>query len=311
MKKILVTGAFGLVGTELVAALQKKYGKDLVVAIGHNKIPADFDGILEKVDIQEKDKLIELVKKHSADTIYHLAGLLSVCGEKNPDLAWEVNLNGLKHVLDVAASERLKVFWPSSIAAFGSTTPRDNTPQHTVLEPTTIYGVTKVSGELLCQYYFKRFGVDVRSLRYPGLNGWKADPGDGTTEYAIHIFYSALKEGKYVCPLRPDTYLPMMYMDDAINGTIQLMEANFAKLTVRTSYNFAGISFSPAELVAEIQKLKPSFKASYEPNRTQAIADSWPKSIDDSLARKDWGWQPEYDLPKMTEAMLENLRRKL
>lgn len=311
MKKILVTGAFGLVGTELIVALQKKHGKDSVIAVGHNKIPENFDGILEKADVSEKEKLAGLVKKYDVGSIYHLAGLLSVGSEKNPDLAWEINLNGLKHVLDLAKEQKLKVFWPSSIAVFGPTTPRENTHQHTVLEPTTIYGVTKVAGELLCQYYFKRYGVDVRSLRYPGLNGWKADPGDGTTEYAIHIFYAALKEGKYVCPLKPETYLPMMYMDDAINGTIKLMEADPSMLMVRTSYNFSGISFSPAELVTQIQKLMPSFIATFQPNHTQAIADSWPRSIDDSEARRDWGWQPEYDLEKMTRDMLENLGNKL
>lgn len=311
MGKILVTGAFGLVGTELVEALQKKYGKENVIAGAHSKKPENFDGVLEDVDVTNKKNLENVVKNHNIDTIYHLAGILSVGSEKNPSLAWEVNLNGLRNVLEVAKDHKVKVFWPSSIAAFGLTTPRENTPQHTVLEPSTIYGVAKVSGELLCQYYFNKYGVDVRSLRYPGLNGWKADPGDGTTEYAIHIFYAALREGKYVSPLKPGTYLPMMYMDDAINGTIKLMEADSSKITIRTSYNFAGISFSPDELVAEIQKLMPEFSATYEPNHTQAIADSWPTSIDDSVARKDWGWQPEFDLAGMTEEMMKNLRVKL
>lgn len=311
MGKILVTGAFGLIGTELVGALQKKYGKENIIAAAHSKVPDNFDGILENADVTNKEELISLVDKHNIDTVYHLAGILSVGSEKNPDLAWKVNLDGLKNVLDVARDKKLKIFWPSSIAAFGPTTPRKDTPQHTSLEPTTIYGVAKVSGELLCQYYYNRYGVDVRSLRYPGINGWKADPGDGTTEYAIHIFYAALREGKYVCPLKPDTYLPMMYMEDAINGTIQLMEADPEKLTVRTSYNFSGISFSPEELVAEIQKLVPNFTATYEPNHTQAIADSWPTSIDDSVARQDWGWKPEFDLQKMTEEMYTNLKKKL
>lgn len=310
MKKILVTGAFGLVGSELLPALQEKYGKENIVAVAHSKVPENFDGLLEKAEVQDKNDLEEIINKHEIGTIYHLAGLLSVGGERNPDLAWEVNLQGLKNVLDVAKNG-IKVFWPSSIAAFGPTTPRENTPQHTVLEPTTIYGTTKVSGELLCQYYFKRYGVDVRSLRYPGLNGWRADPGDGTTEYAIHIFYAAIKHGKYACPLRKDTYLPMMYIDDAIRGTIKLMEENPEKLTVRTSYNFSGISFSPGELVEEIQKLMPEFQVSYAPNHTQAIADSWPKSIDDSQARKDWEWQHEYDLPKMTQTLMDNLRKKI
>lgn len=311
MKKILVTGAFGLVGTELVEALQKKYGEKNIIAAAHSKKPDGFDGILEQVDVTDKKELEVVIKKYDVDIIYHLAGILSVGSEKNPSLAWDVNLNGLKNVLDIARDYSLKVFWPSSIAAFGQTTPKVKTPQHTTLEPTTIYGVAKVSGELLCQYYFKRYKVDVRSLRYPGLIGWKADPGDGTTEYAIHIFYSAIREGKYVCPLKPGTYLPMMYMDDAINGTIGLMEADASRLTVRTSYNFSGISFSPKELVTEIKKLMPEFKVDYQPNHTQAIADSWPKSIDDSVARKDWNWKPEYDLSKMTKAMMDNLQKKL
>lgn len=311
MKKILVTGAFGLVGTELVLELQKRYGKENVIAAAHSKVPDNFDGILEQADVTQEENIIKLVKKHDIGTIYHLAGILSVGSEKNPAAAWEVNLNGLRKVLNVAKDEKLKVFWPSSIAAFGPTTPKENTPQHTSLEPTTIYGVAKVAGELLCQYYFNKYGVDVRSIRYPGLNGWKADPGDGTTEYAIHIFYAAIREGKYVCPLKPGTYLPMMYMEDAINGTIQLMEADAAKLTVRTSYNLSGISFSPDELVAEIKKIVPDFKVTYAPNHTQAIADSWPKTIDDSTARKDWGWQPKYDLSEMTKEMYDNLKKKL
>jgi len=311
MKKILVTGAFGLVGTELVLALQKKYGKENIIAAAHNKVPEKFDGILEQADTTLEENLIKLVKKYNVGTIYHLAGILSVGSEKNPAIAWEVNFNGLKNVLNVAKDEKLKVFWPSSIAVFGPMTPKENTPQHTNLEPTTIYGVAKVAGELLCQYYFNKYGVDVRSIRYPGLNGWKADPGDGTTEYAIHIFYAAIKEGKYVCPLKPGTYLPMMYMDDAINGTIQLMEADPARITIRTAYNLSGISFSPDELVAEIKKLVPNFQVTYEPNHTQEIADSWPKSIDDSEARKDWAWQPKYDLTQMSREMFDNLKKKL
>ncbi len=310
MGKILVTGAFGLVGTELVDALKEKYGKENVVATDVRS-HGDFDGISDELDVTKKEQIEENVKKYGIDTIYHLAGILSVGSEQNPPLAWEVNFNGLKNVLEVAKEHKLKVFWPSSIAAFGLTTPRENTPQHTSLEPTTIYGVAKVSGELLGQYYFNKYGVDFRSLRYPGLLGWKADPGAGTTEYAIHIFYAALKEGKYVNPLREDTRLPMMYLDDAIKGSIDLMEADPSKLSVRTSYNFSSFSFTPAELVAEIQKLIPSFTATYEPNESQAIADSWPTSIDDSAAREDWGWKPAYDLSGMTEEMIKNLRVKL
>jgi len=311
MKKILVTGAFGLVGTELVDALHKKYGKENVIAVAHSKKPQKFEGILEQGDVTEKESIAKIVKKYKIDTIYHLAGILSVGSEKNPSLAWDVNLNGLRNVLDVAKEESLKVFWPSSIAAFGPTTPKENTPQQTVLEPTTIYGIAKVAGELLCQYYFNRYGVDVRSLRYPGLNGWKADPGDGTTEYAIHIFYGAIKEGKYICPLKPGTRLPMMYLDDAINGTIKLMEADPESITIRTSYNFAGISFTPAELVVEIKKLMSKFEVTYVPNSSQVIADSWPKTIDDSKARADWGWKPEYDLTKMSQELMKNIEKKL
>ena len=311
MKKILVTGAFGLVGTELVLALQKKYGKENIVAAAHSKVPEEFNGILDQVNVTQEDNIREVVKKHNIGTIYHLGGILSVGSEKNPIVAWEVNFNGLKNVLSIAKDEKLKIFWPSSIAAFGLTTPKENTPQHTSLEPTTIYGVAKVAGELLCQYYFNKYGVDVRSLRYPGLNGWRADPGDGTTEYAIHIFYAAIRGEKYVCTLKPGTYLPMMYLADAINGTIQLMEADPEKLTVRTAYNFSGISFAPDELASEIKKLMPNFEVSYEPNHTQAIADSWPKSIDDSDARRDWGWEPKYDLAVMTKEMFDNLKIKL
>jgi nucleoside-diphosphate-sugar epimerase len=311
MGKILVTGAFGLVGTELVEALQKKHGIDNVIAAAHSKKPENFDGILENIDVTNKQEFESVIKKHEVETVYHLGGILSVGSEKNPPLAWDVNFNGLKNILEVAKDYKFKIFWPSSIAAFGPTTPREDTPQHTALEPTTIYGVAKVSGELLGQYYFNKYGVDIRSLRYPGLLGWKADPGAGTTEYAIHIFYGAIKEGKYTVPLRADTFLPMMYMDDAIKGTIDLMEADSSKLTVRTSYNFSGFSFSPEELVNEIKKLMPELTVNYEPNESQAIADSWPTSIDDSVARSDWGWTPSYDLSTMVEEMMKNLKIKL
>lgn len=309
--KIIVTGAFGLVGSELVPALQKKYGQDKVIALARKTTADDFIGILEKGDVTDFNRLEELIKQHQINEIYHLAGILSVGGEKNPQLAWDVNMGGLKNILDLAVKHKLKVFWPSSIAAFGPTTPTQNTPQHTVLEPTTMYGVNKVAGELLGQYYHLKYGVDFRSLRYPGLNGYKADPGDGTTEYAIHIFYAAIRDGHYVCPLKPDTRLPMMYMDDAINGTIQLMEAPAKELTVRTSYNFTAISFTPAELVAAIQKIQPNFTVDYQPNHTQAIADSWPKTIDDAVARKDWEWQEKFDLDEMTKALYDGVKAKI
>jgi nucleoside-diphosphate-sugar epimerase len=309
--KILVTGAFGLIGSNLVPALQEKYGKDNVIALAHSRVPENFDGLLEKGDVCDQEFLDEIIKKHGITQIYHLASLLSAGAEKNPQAAWEINLLALKTILDLAVENKIKVFWPSSIAVFGPTTPRQNTPQHTILEPTTLYGTLKVSGELLCQYYFLRYGLDVRSVRYPGLISYKTDPGDGTTEYAIHIFYGALKEGKYTCFLKEGTTLPMMYMDDAINGTIKLMETDPEKLTVRTSYNLNAISFAPEEIAAEIKKYLPNFECSYEPDFKQKIAESWPQSIDDSQARKDWGWQPEFDLPKMIKIMLEGLKERL
>lgn len=311
IKKILVTGAFGLVGSDLVVALQQKFGKDAVICLSHKTKSVDFDGIMESGSVQDAEGLEKIFQKHNINEIYHLAGLLSVGSEKNPHLAWEVNVGGLKNVLDLAVKYKTRVFWPSSIAAFGPTTPKINTQQHTVLEPTTMYGVNKVSGELLCQYYFLKYGLDVRSLRYPGLNGYKAEPGDGTTEYAIHIFYGAIKEKKYTCFLSENTLLPMMYIDDAIEGTIQLMEADPNKITIRTSYNVAAISFTPQQLAAEIKKFIPDFVCAYKPDHRQKIADSWPQSIDDSQARVDWGWHHRYDLHEMTKALHENIKKKL
>jgi nucleoside-diphosphate-sugar epimerase len=279
--------------------------------LSHNKGKENFQGIVEKGDVLDNDNLEKVIQKYDIGQIYHLAGLLSVGSEKNPQLAWQVNLTGLKNILDLAVKYKTQVFWPSSIAAFGPTTPRLNTPQHTILEPTTMYGVNKVAGELLCQYYFLRYGLDVRSLRYPGLNGYKADPGDGTTEYAIHIFYGAVKEKKYTCFLKEDTVLPMMYIDDAIDGTMQLMEADPKRITVRTSYNLSAISFSPKELAAEIKKIDPEFVCTYEPDHRQKIAESWPQSIDDSQARQDWGWKHQYDLPAMTKVLYDNIKKKL
>lgn len=309
-KKVLVTGAFGQIGSELVPALQKKYGKENVVALGHSNITADFDGIVEKADINNAAELKGIIEKYNITTIYHLVSLLSAKGEIDPSLTWHINMDGLKFILDIAVEKKLQVFWPSSIAAFGPTTPRDNTPQRTVLEPTTMYGVTKVAGELLCQYYHKKYGLDVRSVRYPGIISWKAEPGGGTTDYAVAIFYEALKTGHYTCFVSEDTVLPMMYMDDAVNATISLMDADPEKLTVHTSYNLAAISFSVKELAEEINK-HVKVDVTYEPDHRQKIADSWPKSIDDSVARADWGWKHEYDLSKMTEVMLEKLKEKL
>jgi len=307
---ILVTGAFGQIGSELIPALQNKCGKD-VVALGHKNVSDGFDGILEVGDATSRECLKKIIEKYNVDTIYHLVSILSARGEKDPHFAWEVNMNSLNNVLKLAAEHKIKVFWPSSIAVFGPTTPRDRTPQKTVLEPTTMYGVTKVAGELLCQYYNKKFGVDVRSARFPGIISYKAEPGGGTTDYAVAIFYGALKEKKYKCFVRGDTVLPMMYMDDAVNAVISLMEADAEKLSVRTSYNLAAISFSAKELEEEIKKHVKDFVVTYEPDERQKIADSWPRNIDDSVARRDWDWHHKYDLQKMTEIMLSKLKEKL
>lgn len=313
MKKILVTGANGQIGSELVVSLRKKYGAQNVVGLDLRE-PAPEQkaaGPYEVADATDKALLVEIIEKHGFDTIFHLVGILSAMGEKNPDLAWKVNMESLKHILDIAREKKLKIFWPSSIAAFGPTTPRVNTPQKTILEPTTIYGVTKVAGELLCQYYFNKYGVDVRSLRYPGLISWKTPPGGGTTDYAVAIYYDAIQKGSYEFFVTPKTVLPMMYMPDAIRGTIELMEAPPEKIQVRTSYNIAAISFSAQELAADVASRMPGFGATYVPDSRQKIADSWPESIDDSAARTQWGWKHDYDLGKMSADMLANLKKKL
>ncbi len=310
MARILVTGAFGQIGSELVPALQNKFGSENVIAMGNKNIPQDFSGIVEKADIREKDKVEEIIKKYNIDTVYHLASLLSVNGEIDPNVTWEINMTGLKNMLDLSVKHKIKIFWPSSIAAFGPSTPKNNTPQHTILEPTTIYGVTKAAGEDLCFYYHIKFGLDVRSIRYPGIISWKTPPGGGTTDYAVAIFYDGLQTGKYECFVSEDTVLPMMYIDDAIKGTIDLMEASPEKITIRTSYNLAAISFEAQQLAAELKKHIPELAVTYKPDNRQRIADSWPKTIDDSQARMDWGWSHEFDLSKMTEDMVDNLKKK-
>lgn len=316
-KEILVTGAFGQIGSELVPELQEKHGRDHVVSLGHSNVPDDFEGIVARGDIRDKDAISKVIKGHNINTIYHLVSLLSVKGEQDPNLTWDLNMSGLKEILDLAVEYQAQVFWPSSIAAFGPTTPRDHTPQQTVLKPTTMYGVTKVSGELLCQYYFIKYGLDVRSVRYPGLISWKTPPGGGTTDYAVAIFYEGLQSGKYKCFVRPDTTLPMMYMDDAVRGTIHLMDADMTDVYARwkdsknwDSYNLAAISFQARDLEEELRKHIPGLKVDYNPDHRQAIADSWPQSIDDSEARRDWGWRHEFDLAKMTEEMVKNLKKK-
>ena len=311
MSNILVIGAVGQIGTELTMELRRRHGgKNVVAATRKTPFPAEMEksGPCIFFDVSDKEAMKKVIKEHNIDTIYQLASLLSATGEKDPDLAFQINLIGLKNTLDVCKECGVKkIFWPSSIAAFGPTTPRDNTPQRTVLEPTTMYGVTKVSGELLLQYYHNKFGLDTRSVRYPGLISYKAEPGGGTTDYSVAIFYEAIKHRKYTCFVGAHTVLPMMYMPDAIRGTIELMDAPREKLTVATSYNLAAISFSAKELADEVARLIPGFVCDYKPDHRQAIADSWPKSIDDSQARQDWGWKHEYDLKRMSADMVKNL----
>lgn len=313
-RRILVTGATGQIGSELVPELRRMYGGENVV-IGIHRRPPRGDlgsGPLEKIDVTKKDNVEGVVKEYGIDTIYHMAAILSVAGEENPWLAWDVNVNGTYNVLEVARENGLdRVFVPSSIAAFGPETPRDRTPQDTVLKPRTMYGLTKVSGELLSNYYFEKFGLDVRGVRYPGIISYKTPPGGGTTDYAVEIFHEAIKKGEYTCFLKEDSTLPMMYMPDCIKCTLDLMDADVSRLRHHGDYNVAAISFSPAELAEEIKKHIPDFVISYEPDHRQAIADSWPKTIDDSSARMEWGWEPRFDLATMTEDMLRNLREIL
>lgn len=309
-RKILVTGAFGQIGSELIPTLQERFGKDNVIALGHHNIPSDFQGILEKGDPRSKSEMESIIKKHNIGTIYHLVSLLSVKGEIDPSVTWDINMNGLKNILDLGVKYKAQIFWPSSIAAFGPSTPRVNTPQHTVLEPTTIYGVTKYSGEGLCRYYNIKYGLDVRSVRYPGIISWKTPPGGGTTDYAVAIFYDGLQKGSYDCFVGPETTLPMMYIDDAIKAAIDLMSVEPSKITIRNSYNLTAISFKAKDLEEELREHIPGLKVTYSPDKRQLIADSWPMTIDDSDARRDWGWKHEYDLHKMTKVMVENLRKK-
>lgn len=309
-EKILVIGASGQIGVELTLALRKIYGNAYVVAsdLREENELLHGTGPYVSLDVMNKEMLHVQVIRQNITQIYLLAAILSATGEKNPGLAWNLNMQGLLNVLDIAREEKLhKVYWPSSIAVFGPTSPKQNCPQQTIIEPTTVYGISKYAGEFWCNYFFQRYGVDVRSLRYPGLISYKSAPGGGTTDYAVEIFHEALEEKKYQCFLNPDTFLPMMYMPDAIRATIELMEAPTSKISVRTSYNISGMSFSPKEIAAEIKKFIPEFEISYKPDYRQKIADSWPQSIDDSKARSDWGWKQEFDLAKMTRDMFENL----
>ena len=312
-QKILVIGAGGQLGSELTQGLWRLFGKENVIA-ADIKGPEGIlgDGDFEILDVLNREKLSALIQKNKFTQIYHLAAVLSATGEKNPNLAWHLNMDGLINVLDASVEFKVsKVYWPSSIAAFGPTTPKIKTPQDTVMDPTTIYGISKQAGERWCEWFFRNKGLDVRSLRYPGLIGYKTKPGGGTTDYAVDIFFKALTDKKYECFLKPDTYLPMMYMDDAVKATIDLMEAPSEKIRIRSSYNVTAMSFSPAEIAAEIRKHIAEFEITYKPDFRQAIADSWPRSINDSAARIDWGWEPEFDLEEMANEILKNLPKAL
>ncbi len=312
--RILITGAGGQIGTELTTALRDRHGNDNVVATDIQPLPHRLAvaGPTERLDVTGRDALAGLVRKYRINTIYHMAAILSATGEEKPRLAWSVNIGGLTNVLEVAREEGVpRIYHPSSIAAFGPETPKDHTPQETVLRPATMYGITKVSGELLGAYYHRRYGLDVRGIRYPGVISSETPPGGGTTDYAVAIFYDAILHGRYTCFVREDTVLPMIYMPDCIRATLMLMEADAAGLLHAAEYNLASLSFSAGELAAEIRKHLPHFEVEYKPDFRQQIADSWPRTIDDSAARAEWGWRPEYDLSAMVRDMLEKLSARL
>lgn len=307
---ILIIGAGGQIGVELVQSLRKKNRGEVIASDLHLEVPANLaNGPYEQLDILDDVKLRSVVSKYEISEVYLLAAMLSATAEKNPLKAWSLNINGLLNVLELAKEGAIKkVFWPSSIAVFGPTTPRRDTPQRTVMEPTSIYGISKLSGERWCEYYHQRFGVDVRSIRYPGLISWSSPPGGGTTDYAVDIFHHAIENGSYECFLTSDTFLPMMHMSDAVRGTIELMNAPADRVKIRSSYNMASMTFSPAELAEEIKKLIPEFSITYKPDFRQFIADSWPESIDDSEARAHWGWSDKYDLQALVKDMIQQLK---
>lgn len=313
--RILVTGSAGQIGSELVPELSKKFGKDNVIATipdrsSEGKI-SNF-ALVEILDVRDKEDISKMIARYDANVVYHLAGILSAAGEENPELAYEVNLQGLHNVLEVAMTRKVKkVFWPSSIAVFGPNAPRKNTPQDTSLVPTTIYGVTKVAGELLCNYYFTKYGLDVRSIRFPGIISSETRPVGGTTDYAVEIFYEALTKRRYTSFVRKGTVLPMLYMPDCIKSMLDLMESDPSQISIRTSYNLGGLRFSVEDLANEIRKHIPQLVVDYKPDFRQRIADSWPQSLDDSAARLDWGWRPSYDISSMTKSMIERLSARL
>lgn len=311
---ILILGACGQIGTELTLTLREKYGNQAVVAtdIREPQLAVLKEGPFEILDASDGDAMRAVCEKYNVTTMYHLVAMLSATGEKFPMKAWDLNMQSLLHALELAREGVLqKIFWPSSIAVFGPTTPKTNTPQQTVMEPSTVYGISKLAGERWCEYYFNKYGVDVRSIRYPGLISWKSQPGGGTTDYAVEIYYKAIEQGRYTCFLENNRALPMMYMDDAIRATIELTEAPAAQVKIRSSYNLAGISFDPTTIAASVAKIIPDFTMDCEPDFRDEIAASWPESIDDTQAQKDWGWSMEYDLDGMSNAMILNLREKL
>jgi len=312
--KILIIGACGQIGTELTHQLRNLYGNENVIATDIRKLNNEVvnDGIFEVLNALDFNQIEHIIEKYHVEEVYLMAALLSATAEKNPAFAWDLNMNSLFHVLNLAKAKKIKkVFWPSSIAVFGPTTPRENTPQFTIMEPTTVYGISKQSGERWCEYYHNIFGVDVRSVRYPGLISWSTPPGGGTTDYAVDIYHKALSDGKFECFLSEETRFPMMYMDDAIRATIEIMQAPAEKIKIRSSYNLSGVSFTPKEIAAEIQKHIPDFTISYKPDFRQKIADSWPGSIDDSSARQDWNWKHQFNMNSMTVEMLENLKKSI
>jgi len=315
MDNILVIGAAGQIGSELVIELRKRYGSDHVFATDIKQAPRDImeGGPFQILDVMDDKQLIHFIIRHKINQIYHLAAVLSGNAEKLPTQAWKINMDSLMNILEVAkmVDEVKKVFWPSSIAVFGPTTPRINTPQLTVMEPVTVYGISKLAGERWCDYYFEKYGVDVRSLRYPGLISYKTEAGGGTTDYAVEIYYEAIRNGKYECFLSRDTALPMLFMPDAIQATIQLMEADRSKLSIHSSYNLGGMSLTPAQIHQEIKKQVPGFTIGYRPDFRQAIADTWPHSVDDTIAQVDWGFKQTYDLERMSGIMLKEIQNKL
>lgn len=311
---ILMIGANGQIGSELAAALRIKFGNENVITSDIREPKEIAEGeIFETLNVLDKEAIKALILKYKPTQIYLLAAMLSATGEQYPQKAWDLNMNGLLNVLDLAVELGIKkIFWPSSIAVFGPHSPKESTPQYCVMDPNSIYGISKLAGERLCEYYHNKYGLDIRSVRYPGIISWRTEPGGGTTDYAVHIFFEAIRQGKYTSFLNAGTELPMLYMDDAVRGTIELMDAPSAGLTIRSSYNLSGVSFTPTEIAEEIKKILPNFEISYSDNDPrQAIADSWPKSINDDQARADWGWKPTFDLAGMAKDMLENLKTKL